>query len=84
MYQRNYEQFASTAKFWTECYAMSKEAASARETNPAVQRLMEMGFDESLARKALLENKGTILLYYKINIYIYIYILYSNINIYNN
>jgi uncharacterized UBP type Zn finger protein len=62
MYQRNYEKFASTAKFWTECYAMSKEAASTRETNPAVQRLMEMGFDESLARKALLENKGN---YYK-------------------
>jgi uncharacterized UBP type Zn finger protein len=56
MYQRNYEQFLSTAKFWTECYAM--EPNPNRETNPAVQRLMEMGFDESKARKALLENKG--------------------------
>ena len=64
MYQRNYEQFASTAKFWTECYAMSKEAASARETNTDVQRLMKIGFDESLAIKALLENKGTIFIIY--------------------
>ena len=56
MYQRNYEQFVSTAKFWTECYAM--EPNPNREVNPAVQRLMEMGFDEGKARKALLENKG--------------------------
>jgi uncharacterized UBP type Zn finger protein len=57
MYQRNYEQFASTAKFWTECYAMELNP-NQQTTNPAVQRLIEMGFEASAARKALLENKG--------------------------
>lgn len=26
MYQSNYEQFCSTARFWTECYAFPKES----------------------------------------------------------
>lgn len=56
MYNRSYEQFASTAKFWTETYAM--DASEIKERNPEVQRLMDMGFEEDQCKKALLDAKG--------------------------
>ena len=59
MYLRNYEQFASTAKYWTECYAMKDEAAASNpQLHPAVKRLMEMGFPEEACKQALAEAKG--------------------------
>lgn len=57
MYQSNYERFVSVAKLLTECCAMPDRDPSA-EKHPAVQRLMDMGFDEEACRAALLENKG--------------------------
>lgn len=56
MYLRNYEQFASTAKYWTECYAMKDEAKP--QLHPAVRRLMEMGFPEEACKQALADAKG--------------------------
>ena len=57
MYQRNYEQWVSTAKFWTESYAReSLEDGEAK--HPALQRLLDMGFPEADCRKALLDHKG--------------------------
>jgi uncharacterized UBP type Zn finger protein len=55
MYQADYEQFASTARFWTECYAMPKADG---EADAAVRNLMDMGFDESAARAALDKHGG--------------------------
>eukprot|EP00606_Chrysophyceae_sp_TOSAG23-5_P000432 GSChrysophyteH2.ASY1.ANO1.1032.1 assembled CDS len=56
MFNRSYDQFASTARFWTETYA--KEAGTVTERHPGVQRLMDMGFPEERCREALLEAKG--------------------------
>lgn len=56
MFKRSYEQFASTARFWTETYAM--ESAAVKQVHPALQRLLDMGFDEGRCRAALLEVKG--------------------------
>jgi ubiquitin-conjugating enzyme (huntingtin interacting protein 2) len=59
MYLGNQAQFQSTARFWTESYAMTKEEVAALgAVHPAVQRLMEMGFAEDNCRRALLETKG--------------------------
>ncbi|GAB5034903.1 ubiquitin-conjugating enzyme e2 27-like [Nannochloropsis oceanica] len=48
MYLNNQEQFLHTAKFWTETYA--RPEASHDEV---VDRLKDMGFSETAARKAL-------------------------------
>jgi len=56
MFKRSYDQFASTARFWTETYAM--EGSEVKEVHPAVQRLMDMGFEEAQCKAALLEAKG--------------------------
>jgi ubiquitin-conjugating enzyme (huntingtin interacting protein 2) len=73
MYQSNYEQFCSTAKFWTECYAFPKEAATEvclpmptlllllahyPSQNAAVQRLVDMGFPQEQVIDALGRNGG--------------------------
>jgi hypothetical protein len=75
MYLTNKAQFDSTARFWTDCYAMPKDSSAASVTcyniyrvcycislksqsNPAVMRLMDMGFSEEDAKRALLETKG--------------------------
>ena len=56
MYTRNQEQFISTARFWTETYAMDPSKVTA--IHPGVQRLMDMGFEQAQCRAALLEAKG--------------------------
>lgn len=56
MYLANREQFESTARFWTDCYAKPKDGSAA--TNPSVLRLMDMGFSEEDATQALLDCKG--------------------------
>lgn len=57
MYQRNYEQWVSTAKFWTESYAR-EGLDDGEEKHPALQRMLDMGFPEADCRKALLDHKG--------------------------
>ena len=52
----NHDQFLSTARYWTETYAL--EASQVKEIHPAVQRLMDMGFEEARCREAFLEAKG--------------------------
>lgn len=67
MYLSDRETFNNTAKFWTECYAMPKDgdssgtsgtSTSVRVIPPAVQRLMDMGFDEQMSREALAQHKN--------------------------
>ena len=67
MYKTDRDTFTNTAKFWTECYAKPKDDASSTTADngsttpsipPAVQRLMEMGFDEQMSRTALLKHKN--------------------------
>jgi ubiquitin-conjugating enzyme (huntingtin interacting protein 2) len=60
MYTRNYEQWKTTASFWTQTYAAdpSSPSAGAGKVNPAVQRLMDMGFEQAQCQAALLECKG--------------------------
>lgn len=53
MYLSNRAEFVSTARFWTDCYAMPRADDQGAE---AVQRLMDMGFPEDAARRALAEN----------------------------
>jgi ubiquitin-conjugating enzyme (huntingtin interacting protein 2) len=55
MFQSNYEQFCSTARFWTECYALPKDAAS---ENAAVTRLVDMGFPQDKVIDALGRSGG--------------------------
>jgi len=47
------EEFAATAKFWTESYASSAPGVDAK-----LQRVMEMGFAEAEAREALEKHGG--------------------------
>lgn len=56
MYLSNYEQFCSTARFWTESYA--SDGTTIKEVHPSVKRLMDMGFTEESVRQALLDCKG--------------------------
>jgi ubiquitin-conjugating enzyme (huntingtin interacting protein 2) len=56
MFTGNHDQFLSTARYWTETYAL--EASQVKEIHPAVQRLMDMGFEEARCREAFLEAKG--------------------------
>jgi ubiquitin-conjugating enzyme (huntingtin interacting protein 2) len=60
MYNRDYDQWFSTAKFWTECYARTKEemASAGEEVHPSLKRLLDMGFAEDACRQALLDHKG--------------------------
>mmetsp|Transcript_8052 Transcript_8052/g.8198 ORF Transcript_8052/g.8198 Transcript_8052/m.8198 type:complete len:198 (-) Transcript_8052:137-730(-) len=53
MYLLNITEFTSTARFWTDCYAMPRDDD---EGAAAVLRLVDMGFPEEAARKALVEN----------------------------
>merc|ERR1712196_96612 len=54
MYLSNYERFKSTAKFWTDCYARPKEEGTEGvEEDPAVVRLMDMGFPKDKCITAL-------------------------------
>lgn len=52
MYLSNREQFDQTAKFWTDTYAVKKEADAKLGT------LTQMGFDEATARSALEKCNG--------------------------
>jgi uncharacterized UBP type Zn finger protein len=70
MYLTNLQEFTHTARFWTEIYAMPRadsavEGTIVRERRKsylfsrapeAVQRMVEMGFSEESARKALADN----------------------------
>ena len=64
MYKSDKLLFNNTAKFWTECYAKPKDENNSTSTvtvsniPPAVQRLMEMGFDEQSSRNALAKHKN--------------------------
>eukprot|EP00455_Lapot_gusevi_P049547 TRINITY_DN7041_c0_g3_i7.p1 TRINITY_DN7041_c0_g3~~TRINITY_DN7041_c0_g3_i7.p1 ORF type:complete len:193 (+),score=40.49 TRINITY_DN7041_c0_g3_i7:81-659(+) len=49
MYKRNLEEFNSTARFWTETYAVTEEVAQERK----ILKLTEMGFDRDMCRRAL-------------------------------
>ena len=53
-YKRDYEQWTSTARFWTESYALPKD------TSAGVATLMSMGFDKEAAEKALAEKGGNV------------------------
>lgn len=55
MYKERHPEFVSTAKSWTELYARPADAPT---IHPAVQRLMDMGFPEEAAKKALADSKG--------------------------
>ena len=52
------EEFAATAKFWTETYARDASELESEEKHPALQRLLDMGFPEADCRQALLDHKG--------------------------
>ena len=58
MYQSNYEQWVSTAKFWTETYAREASELEGEQKHPALRRLLDMGFPEADCRQALLDHKG--------------------------
>lgn len=58
MYKSDYDQFASTAKFWTDCYARPKAEGDGDAEDPAVGRLMDMGFPKDRCIKALLDASG--------------------------
>lgn len=55
MYLQDYETFRNTAKFWAEMYAAPRDESAA---DAAVQRLVDMGFPEEDARRALEENNN--------------------------
>lgn len=61
MYKTDRETFNNTAKFWCECYAKTQDPGAdtgAAAIPPAVQRLMDMGFDEQSSRSALAKHKN--------------------------
>lgn len=58
MYNRDYDLWFSTAKFWTECYARTKDEMAGEDVHPALKRLLDMGFAENACRQALLDHKG--------------------------
>ncbi|KAF9671759.1 hypothetical protein SADUNF_Sadunf12G0081800 [Salix dunnii] len=51
---RDHQTFASTARYWTETFAK----ASSLGVEEKVQKLVEMGFPEALARNALESVRG--------------------------
>ncbi|TYZ66703.1 hypothetical protein PybrP1_000794 [[Pythium] brassicae (nom. inval.)] len=53
MYLDDYDQFVSTARFWTETYAKERSTDDA-----AVSRLTDMGFPADQAKAALLACEG--------------------------
>jgi len=53
MYKTNIQLFNSTAHYWTEMYACNRQD---EVQNEAVQRIVEMGFDAEIARKALVDH----------------------------
>ncbi|CAM9149183.1 unnamed protein product, partial [Ectocarpus fasciculatus] len=56
MYLGDRALFESTAKFWTQCYALPAGEAGAEVGADAVRRLTDMGFAEADARTALMNN----------------------------
>mmetsp|Transcript_52578 Transcript_52578/g.103757 ORF Transcript_52578/g.103757 Transcript_52578/m.103757 type:complete len:197 (-) Transcript_52578:128-718(-) len=56
MYKERYEEFVSTAKYWTESYA--RESTAGAQMHPTLRKLVDMGFPEEVAKKALLESNG--------------------------
>ncbi len=56
MYKSNNGKFKEVAAFWTECFAVDSSAKD-RKINPAVLRLMDMGFSEEASRDALSSTK---------------------------
>jgi ubiquitin-conjugating enzyme (huntingtin interacting protein 2) len=60
MYKERFSEFVSTARNWTETHAKGTGggAAPAQEISPPLRRLMDMGFEEGLARSALMKAKG--------------------------
>eukprot|EP00388_Colpodella_angusta_P025346 GDKK01002345.1.p1 GENE.GDKK01002345.1~~GDKK01002345.1.p1 ORF type:complete len:195 (-),score=32.36 GDKK01002345.1:99-683(-) len=56
MYKERQAEFVSTAKFWTESYA--KPAAEGAPMHPTLKKLVDMGFDEEVAKRALLQANG--------------------------
>ncbi|KAJ0396239.1 hypothetical protein P43SY_003262 [Pythium insidiosum] len=55
MYLEDPEQFANTARFWTESYAKER---GADDDSAAVSRLTDMGFPADKAKQALIECNG--------------------------
>jgi len=53
MYKTNIQLFNNTAHYWTEMYARNRQD---EVQNEAVQRIVEMGFDAEIARKALVDH----------------------------
>ena len=51
-YMDDHAQFSSTAKYWTETYALNKPE------NEKVKKLMEMGFEENTVVTALARSGG--------------------------
>lgn len=59
MYLRNYEEFVSTAKFWTDTYARPDGGVGAGdEEDPKLVRLMDMGFPKDACMSALRDANG--------------------------
>lgn len=52
-YLSDYKQFEATARYWTEMYASTKDSS-----NEKVQQLVEMGFAQEAAMRALLASQG--------------------------
>lgn len=48
-----FQEFDSTAKFWTEMYATNKNN---KKKDDAIARVCEMGFDKESAEKALVKH----------------------------
>lgn len=62
-YKSNYDEFVSTAKFWTESYAMRTPSGGPVRggiVDERVSNLIAMGFSEAAATKALEESKGNV------------------------
>lgn len=58
MYKDRHAEFVATARQWTQLHASGNGPAPAPTVSPAVRRLMDMGFEQAAAQKALLEAKG--------------------------
>ena len=60
MYLSSIETFNATARFWTETYAMASQTEEGVEEDGSgggnLSQLMEMGFDEETARRALQDH----------------------------
>lgn len=52
-YKGDYRTFVSTAKYWTETYAVPK-----RSKADSIRKLMDMGFDEKQCEDALVKHDG--------------------------